>query len=103
MLKDSLGRNITYVRISLTDRCELRCRYCMPADGIRKLPQSRILTYGEVRRIVDIFRQLGVTKFRFTGGEPFLRNGAMDFFESLDTAFIRGLRGEETSAPYWKT
>ena len=84
MLKDSFGRKIEYVRISLTDRCNLRCRYCMPEGGIEKLTAAQILTFAEIKRIIGIFEEIGIKKFRFTGGEPFLRNGSLDFFESLN-------------------
>ncbi len=84
MLEDSFGRKIEYVRISLTDRCNLRCRYCMPEGGIEKLPYGQILTFAEIKRIIGILEEIGIKKFRFTGGEPFLRNGSLDFFESLN-------------------
>lgn len=84
MLKDSFGRKIEYVRISLTDRCNLRCRYCMPESGIEKCRHDEILAFEEIKRVVKILKETGVKKFRFTGGEPFLRRGSLDFFESLD-------------------
>ena len=84
MLKDSFGRKIEYVRISLTDRCNLRCRYCMPEGGIGKRRHEEILTFEEIKRVVKILEEIGVKKFRFTGGEPFLRKGSLDFFESLN-------------------
>ena len=84
MLKDSFERKIEYARISLTDRCNLRCRYCMPGIGIEKSRHDKILTFEEIRRIIKILDETGVKKIRFTGGEPFLRTGSLDFFESLD-------------------
>ncbi|MDO9513726.1 MAG: radical SAM protein [Elusimicrobiota bacterium] len=86
-MTDSFGRKISYLRISLTDRCNLRCRYCMGEEGITNLSHSDILTYEEILRMTEIFRTLGVEKFRFTGGEPFARKGVMDFFEKLDFPF----------------
>lgn len=86
-MTDSFGRKISYLRISLTDRCNLRCRYCMGEEGIKNLSHSDILTYEEILRMIEIFRTLGVEKFRFTGGEPFARKGVMDFFEKLDFPF----------------
>ncbi|PKM99924.1 MAG: hypothetical protein CVU78_03660 [Elusimicrobia bacterium HGW-Elusimicrobia-2] len=87
VMTDSQGRKISYIRISLTDRCNLRCRYCMGEEGIKNLRHSDILTYEEILRMTEIFRTLGVEKFRFTGGEPFVRKGVMDFFEQLDFPF----------------
>jgi GTP 3',8-cyclase len=72
-LKDKYGRDITYLRISLTDRCNFRCVYCMPEEGITFRPKFEILTFEEITRLVRIFHSLGVTKFRLTGGEPLVR------------------------------
>lgn len=84
MLTDSFDRKIDYVRISLTDRCNLRCIYCMPENGIKKLQHNEILSYEEIERIIKILRELGIKKFRFTGGEPFIRKGVIDFLEKLN-------------------
>lgn len=73
MLRDRFGRHITYLRISVTDRCNFRCQYCMPEVGVAFRPRSEILTFEEVTRLARIFHLLGVTKFRFTGGEPLVR------------------------------
>ncbi len=70
---DRYGRNINYLRISVTDRCNLRCKYCMPADGVEKIPCEDILSYEEIDRIVGVMAGLGVTKIRLTGGEPLVR------------------------------
>ncbi len=86
-MTDSFGRKISYLRVSLTDRCNFRCRYCMDEEGIKNLSHSEILTYEEILSMIEIFRTLGVEKFRFTGGEPFARKGVMDFFERLDIPF----------------
>ncbi|MCD6412873.1 MAG: radical SAM protein [Elusimicrobia bacterium] len=86
-MKDNFGRTINYARISLTDRCNLRCRYCMPEEGIQKFSHRDILRFEEIGRVIKILQKLGVKKFRFTGGEPFVRKGAIDFFEKLNFPF----------------
>jgi cyclic pyranopterin phosphate synthase len=79
MLLDRFGRVATDLRVSLTDRCNLRCSYCMPAEGLAWLPRQTLLTDDEVVRLIDIaVRQLGVTDVRFTGGEPLLRPGLVE-------------------------
>src|SRR5213082_2741974 len=76
VLADSYGRVATDLRVSLTDRCNLRCDYCMPAEGLDWLPRPELLTDDEVVRLVRIgVERLGVTEVRFTGGEPLLRRG----------------------------
>jgi cyclic pyranopterin phosphate synthase len=76
MLSDSYGRVATDLRVSLTDRCNLRCSYCMPAEGLDWLPKPELLTDDEVVRLVRIgVEMLGITEVRFTGGEPLLRRG----------------------------
>ena len=76
MLADSYGRIATDLRVSLTDRCNLRCAYCMPAEGLDWLPRPALLTDDEVVRLVRIgVERLGITEVRFTGGEPLLRRG----------------------------
>ncbi|WP_426244425.1 GTP 3',8-cyclase MoaA [Nocardioides sp. LHG3406-4] len=78
-LEDRFGRVATDLRVSLTDRCNLRCSYCMPAEGLDWLPTEQTLTDDEVVRLVTIgVRQLGVREVRFTGGEPLLRRGLPD-------------------------
>jgi GTP 3',8-cyclase len=76
-LVDSFGRHISYVRISVTDRCDLRCRYCM-AERMQFLPRRDILTLEEVAQLADIFIARGVRKIRLTGGEPLVRRGILD-------------------------
>lgn len=71
--RDSHGRLHSYLRISVTDRCNLRCRYCMPAEGLEWLPRAEILTFEEIARLAGIFYDRGVTKIRLTGGEPTVR------------------------------
>ena len=70
---DRLGRDITYLRISLTDKCNLRCRYCMPEEGICKKDHADMLTEDEFITAVEVAASLGITKIRITGGEPLVR------------------------------
>ena len=70
---DLHGRAHTYLRISVTDRCNLRCRYCMPAEGLEWLPRDEILSFEEITRLAGVFYDRGVRKIRFTGGEPTMR------------------------------
>ena len=78
-LADSYGRVATDLRVSLTDRCNLRCTYCMPAEGLDWLPTDEVLTDDEVVRLVEIgVRRLGIREVRFTGGEPLVRRGLVD-------------------------
>ena len=72
-MQDGLGREIDYLRISVTDKCNLRCRYCMPPQGITSLAHEEILTLEEIFRLVGIMEQLGIRKVRLTGGEPMVR------------------------------
>jgi len=82
-LIDSFGRQMDYVRLAVTDRCNLRCQYCMPAHGIEIAPRSELLTFKEMYRITRILSELGVRKIRLTGGEPFVRKDFMRFLEML--------------------
>jgi cyclic pyranopterin phosphate synthase len=76
VLNDDFGRTATDLRVSLTDRCNLRCSYCMPPEGLDWLPSQDVLTDDELTRLIGIaVRQLGITEVRFTGGEPLLRRG----------------------------
>src|SRR6201989_1688742 len=78
-LVDTFGRVATDLRVSLTDRCNLRCSYCMPAEGLDWLPTEQVLTDDEVVRLITIaVERLGVREVRFTGGEPLLRRGLPD-------------------------
>ncbi len=83
MLYDNHGRIINYMRLAVTDRCNLRCFYCMPEEGIQYVQRQELLTYEEMERIVTLGYQLGIRKVRITGGEPFLRKGIMDFLERI--------------------
>ena len=82
-LIDSFGRQIKYVRLAITDRCNLRCQYCMPAQGIEIVPRKELLTYKEMYRIIRVLTELGVSKVRLTGGEPFVRKDLIGFLEML--------------------
>ena len=82
-LTDAFGRRHTYLRIALTERCNLRCRYCMPEDGVALTPDERLLTLDEIERLAALFVRAGVTKIRLTGGEPLLRAGIEDLAERL--------------------
>jgi len=80
---DKLHRRINYLRLSVTDRCNLRCMYCMPEEGIPFLPHGDILTYEEMLRLVKISTRCGIRKVRLTGGEPLARKGFINFLERL--------------------
>ena len=81
-MKDRYGRNIEYMRVSITDRCDLRCRYCMP-EGCEKVSMSQILTYEEIVRICRVAAGLGISRIKITGGEPFVRLGCTDLVRSI--------------------
>ncbi|MGI6452160.1 MAG: GTP 3',8-cyclase MoaA [Syntrophomonadaceae bacterium] len=70
---DGFNRTINYLRVSVTDRCNLRCRYCMPPSGVKNLKHSEVLTLEEIARLVNVSSQIGIRKVRFTGGEPLVR------------------------------
>jgi cyclic pyranopterin phosphate synthase len=82
-LVDNHGRPVTYLRLSVTDRCNLRCTYCMPPQGIEFVPRAEILSWEESARLVRICARLGVRKVRVTGGEPFVRRGLLPFLRTL--------------------
>jgi cyclic pyranopterin phosphate synthase len=82
-LFDNHGRPLEYVRVAVTDRCNLRCFYCMPEEGIQYVPRQELLRYEELERVVRILAGLGVRKVRLTGGEPFVRRGLLPFIERL--------------------
>lgn len=82
-LIDSFGRQINYVRLAVTDRCNLRCQYCMPAHGIEIVPRKELLSYKEMYRVIRVLTELGVNKIRLTGGEPFVRKDFIGFLEML--------------------
>ncbi len=82
-LIDNFGRPITYLRLAVTDRCNLRCTYCMPPEGISLLPREQVATFEELERLVRIFVELGISKVRITGGEPFVRKDLLPFLEKI--------------------
>src|SRR3989337_2652811 len=86
---DRFGRKIDYLRISVTDRCNLRCVYCMPPEGIELFEKNEILTFEEMERFSRVAINLGVRKIKLTGGEPLVRKGIVDFIASISK--IEGL------------
>jgi len=82
-LLDPLGRTINYLRLSVTDRCNLRCTYCMPASGVTKTAHGAILSYEDLYRIAKAAVSLGIDKIRITGGEPLVRKGIIPFLQQL--------------------
>ncbi|GAA4811346.1 GTP 3',8-cyclase MoaA [Litoribaculum gwangyangense] len=85
ILQDSFGRNHAYLRISLIERCNLRCTYCMPEEGVKLSPKSHLMTYEEIYDIAKTFVKHGVTKIRLTGGEPLIRKDIPIILEKLAT------------------
>lgn len=83
MLVDNHGRSINYMRIAVTDRCNLRCFYCMPENGIKYVNRKDLLSFEEMHRLISAYGDLGVNKLRITGGEPFVRRGIMDFLNEV--------------------
>lgn len=81
-MRDSFNRKIDYMRISITDRCNLRCRYCAPED-FKCLPMSELLTFEEIQRIVKLAAGLGISKIKLTGGEPLVRRGVISLVEMI--------------------
>lgn len=82
-MKDTFGREISYLRIAVTDRCNLRCVYCMPEEGVDFRPHEEILSYEEIQKVVKIAVPLGITKIRITGGEPLVRKDIAGFIADL--------------------
>lgn len=82
-MTDQFGREINYARISVTDRCNLRCRYCMPECGVQKISHAEILSLEEILRVAEIFSRLGIRKIRLTGGEPLLRKNLPTLVRAL--------------------
>lgn len=83
MLTDNHGRPVTYLRLAVTDRCNLRCLYCMPAGGLDWVPKSELLSFEEILVLLRVASSLGITKLRLTGGEPFLRKDLMDLIRRI--------------------
>ena len=82
-MEDRFGRKIHYLRISITDRCNLRCAYCMPEEGVEWIAHEHLLTYEQIVRLVRLFAQLGIDKVRLTGGEPLVRKGVADLVRDI--------------------
>lgn len=91
-LHDSFGRHHTYLRISLTEKCSLRCTYCMPPGGVDLTPAERLLSTREILRLARLFVGAGTTKIRLTGGEPTLRRDLTEIVSALDELRPAGLR-----------
>lgn len=83
LLVDQYGRQLNYLRLSVTDRCNFRCYYCMPEEGIDFAKKTQLLSFEEMYRLSALFVTLGVNKIRITGGEPFVRNGIIPFLYKL--------------------
>ena len=86
---DTFNRRIDYLRISITDRCNLRCIYCMPAEGVKNLPHSEVLRYEEIATVAQAAASIGINKLRLTGGEPLVRLGLSDLIRMLSK--IKGI------------
>ncbi len=82
-LVDLQSRVVRYLRVSVTDRCNYRCRYCMPAEGGQVLPRTELLNFDEITRLVRVFMRLGVRRVRLTGGEPLVRRGIVELVERI--------------------
>lgn len=89
-LVDSFGRPQTYLRVSVTDRCNFSCIYCEPPEGVEWYPKDRILTFEELARVVRLYAEMGVDKVRITGGEPLVRRGIVEFIRLVEA--IPGIR-----------
>jgi cyclic pyranopterin phosphate synthase len=89
ILKDNFNRKIEYLRISVTGRCNSRCKYCMPAEGIEFKSHDEILSFEEITNIVSVFAKLGVKKIRLTGGEPLVRKDIVDLVRKISN--IKGI------------
>lgn len=89
-LVDKYGRQLNYLRLSVTDRCNFRCYYCMPEEGVDFARRTELLSFEEMLHLSEIFCNMGISKIRITGGEPFVRNGIMPFLEKLSG--VEGLK-----------
>src|SRR3990167_9627129 len=102
-LTDQFGRHLHYLRISLSYRCNFRCIYCMPPEGIKLLPRAEVLTLEEIDRLARIFVSLGVNKIRLTGGEPLLRKRIVYLVSSLSRLDGLGELGLTTNGSFLAT
>ena len=91
-MKDRYGREIDYLRISITDRCNLRCIYCMPEEGVKSLSHAEILTYDEILRICRCAADLGIRKIKLTGGEPLVRKGCASLAKQIKAMKMNSIR-----------
>ena len=82
-MTDSFGRNIDYIRISITDRCNLRCVYCMPEEGVESISHDKIMTFDEILRVCRVLAQKGLKKVKITGGEPLVRRGVANLINQI--------------------
>lgn len=82
---DKIGREIEYLRLSITDRCNLRCQYCMSERNMNFLPKDELLTVEEIKRLVKIFSKIGIKKIRLTGGEPLVRKNFTDILKNISS------------------
>ena len=80
---DKYNRRINYMRISVTDRCNLRCVYCMPAEGIKLIPHEKILSFDEIYEVAKVAVSMGVDKIRITGGEPLVRKNIVELVRMI--------------------
>ncbi|XP_052105869.1 molybdenum cofactor biosynthesis protein 1-like isoform X1 [Mytilus californianus] len=90
-LTDKFGRHHTYLRISLTERCNLRCQYCMPSDGVELTPKQKLLSTGEIIKLSELFVKEGIQKIRLTGGEPLVRSDLIEIIGALNDLRPHGL------------
>src|ERR1044071_7498047 len=90
MLRDNHGRTINYLRLAVTDKCNMRCFYCMPEQGLDWLGRGELMTYEEMLRICSLLVNMGIEKIRVTGGEPFVRKDLMQFLTGLSK--LKGLQ-----------
>jgi cyclic pyranopterin phosphate synthase len=101
-LCDQHGRPIRYLRLAITDRCNLRCRYCMPEEGVVPVGHTELLSYEEMARLVGLLLPLGIDKVRITGGEPFARRDCLGFLRSLKDLGVPGLHLTTNGVATWR-
>jgi len=90
-VRDKFGRNINYMRISVTDRCNLRCVYCMPEEGVKPITHDQVLRYEEILQVVKVTKDLGITHIRITGGEPLVRKNLVSLIRRIKSLGIDDL------------
>lgn len=98
---DPHGRRIHYVRLSVTDRCNFRCLYCMPEDGVEFMPRDRMLSFEETEQLARVLVQMGVDRIRLTGGEPTVRRDIVELVRRIDRARPYGLRDLAMTTNAW--